>query len=193
MAFPTEETPLVLQGPRPEVPAGFWAEHGWLLALVVTLICVGGWLLRRRRRTPRPAAPAARLETALRAAETQPATEALATATQALRAYLAAVDRRAATSLSTEELLRALGDDPVFLPAWQPLTAALRGADAAKFAGAAPELPSLFADLREAVRRIEAARRVFTLPPVAPIVGPPPLPPRAAPAGPPPLPRRDLA
>ncbi|MEY4307088.1 MAG: hypothetical protein RJA95_456, partial [Verrucomicrobiota bacterium] len=108
--------------------------------------------------------------------------------------------------LSTEELAAVLATLPVFLPARQPLLAALRGADAAKFAGAALAPSALLADLREAARRLEEARRTFArapvvmvsagsfggvipVTPVAPTAPtePPPLP------GPPPLPRRDLA
>lgn len=194
MALPFEDAPVVLQGPRPELPPGFWASAGWIVALALALGLVVGWLLwRLGRRAPRPVDPLVRLETALRAAEILPAAQAVAPATQALRAYLASVDTRAATSLSTEELLATLGGLPVFLPAHRPLADAFRAADAAKFAGAALEPARLLADVREAVRRIETARRAFDRQPVAPLVGPPPLPSNPAPDGPPPLPRRDLA
>ena len=46
-------------------------------------------------------------------------------------------------------------------PARQPLLAALRSADAAKFAGTPVELPLLLAGVREAAQRIEDARRTF--------------------------------
>jgi hypothetical protein len=194
MALPIEDAPIVLQGPRPELPPGFWPAYGWIVALALALGLVIGWLLwRLGRRAARPVDPLARLETALRAAEILPAAESVAPATQALRAYLASVDARAATSLSTEELLATLGGLPVFLPAHRTLGEALRAADAAKFAGASLDPAQLLADAREAVRRIEAARRAFDHAPIAPLVGPPRSPSNPAPAGPPPLPRRDLA
>jgi hypothetical protein len=122
--------------------------------------------------------------------------------TQAFRGYLFAVDARALPSLATEELLTVTGVIPVFLPARQPLAAALRSADAAKFAGAGLETSLLIAGVREAARRVEDARRTFARPTPPPIVPPraitvaptasalptpPPLP------VPPPLPRRDQA
>ena len=64
-------------------------------------------------------------------------------------------DARAAVSLSTEELVLVLAGLPVFLPARQPLLAALRSADAAKFAGASLEVSLLIAGIREAAQRIE--------------------------------------
>ncbi|MFY8228983.1 MAG: hypothetical protein ACOVMC_02525, partial [Opitutales bacterium] len=91
---------------------------------------------------------------------------------------------------------------PVFLPARQPLAAALRSADAAKFAGAGLETSLLIAGVREAARRVEDARRTFARPTPPPIVPPrattvaptssalPPPPPLPVP---PPLPRRDQA
>ena len=57
-------------------------------------------------------------------------------------------------SLATEELLTVTGVIPVFLPARQPLAAALRGADAAKFAGAGLETSLLIAGVREAAKRV---------------------------------------
>jgi hypothetical protein len=169
------------------------------------LIALTVFFVRRfLRAAPKPLAPAAQLELSLRLAETQPAAEAVAQATRALRAYLAAVEPRATPSLSTEELIAALSGLPVFLPARQPLLAALRSADGVKFAGASLEPSLLIAGIREAARRVEDARRTFARPVVAPLlpprprplplpvapvasVEPPPLP------GPPPLPRRDHA
>jgi hypothetical protein len=190
MALAAEEIPFVLQGPRPPVPPAFWESY-WGLAVFGAALAVAAVLLARRfrRRGPAVVAPFAALETGLRLAEGQPAPAAIAQATRALRAYLAAVDARAAASLSTEELLAVLAGLPVFLPARQPLAAALRGADAAKFAGGSLEPALLVAGIREAARRVEDARRTFARPPTAPLL--PPRPP--APAGPPPLPRRDLA
>ena len=202
MALTPEDTPLVLQGPRPELPPELWASPAVVIALAVGLGALTGWLVwRLSRRAPRPLAPLVVLENALRLAEAQPPAEAIRQATQALRNYLAAIDARAATSLATEELLVALAGLPVFLPARQPLAAVLRGADAAKFAGNSLEVPLLLAGVREAAQRIEAARSTFARPVVkplvpprpTPLVGPPPLPARTTPAGPPPLPRRDLA
>jgi hypothetical protein len=134
---------------------------------------------------------------ALRLAESEPAPAAIAKATRALRVYLASTDARAAVSLSTEELVTVLAGLPVFLPARQPLLAALRSADAAKFAGGSLEVPLLVAGIREAAKRVEDAQRTFARPVAAPIVPPKPRPtaPDVPPPlpGPPPLPKRNHA
>ena len=199
MLLALEEAPFVLQGPKPPIPPSAW-ESSWGLGLVTLGLLVLAIVAIRRflRRSPATPAPLARLELALRLAESQPAAEAIAQATRAFRGYLASVEPRAAVSLSTEELIQLLSGLPVFLPARQPLLAALRSADAAKFAGASLEVPLLVAGLREAAKRVEDARRTFARPVIAPIVTPP-KPRPAAPdmppplPGPPPLPRRDHA
>jgi hypothetical protein len=207
MFLALEEAPFVLQGPKPPIPPPAWASHGLLALVALGLLALAVFAVRRFLvRSRQPLAPAAQLELALRLAESQPPAAAVAQATRAFRLYLAAVEPKAAASLSTEELAAVLATLPVFLPARQPLLAALRGADAAKFAGAALAPSALLADLREAARRLEEARRTFArapvvmvsagsfggvipVTPVAPTAPtePPPLP------GPPPLPRRDLA
>lgn len=187
MFLALEEAPFVLQGPKPPIPPSAWESYGALGLVALGLLALAVYAVRRfLRQGPAEPAPLARFETALRLAETAPAPEAIAQATRAFRAYLAALEPRAAASLSTEELIRVLADLPVFLPARQPLLAALRSADAAKFAGASLEVPLLIAGLREAARRVEDARRTFARPAVAPIVPPRPKP--AAPVVPPPLP-----
>ena len=198
MLLALEEAPFVLQGPKPPVLPTAWEAH-WPLALgALGLACLAAYAIRRfLRRPPTPPTPLAQLERALRLAETQPTELAVAQATRAFRSYLAALEPRAAASLSTEELAARLAGLPVFLPARQPLLAALRSADAAKFAGAPLEVPLLLAGLREAARRVEDGRRTFARAAVAPPVKaapstpppeePPPLP------GPPPLPRRNLS
>ncbi len=198
MILALEETPFLLQGPKPTIPPGLW-ESNWALGLVALgLTALSVFAVRRfLRMGAKPLTSLERLELALRLAESLPAPEAITQATQAFRGYLAAVEPRAAASLSTEELVRVLAEVPLFLPARQPLLAALRSADAAKFAGASLEIPLLVAALREAAKRIEDARRTFAKPVVAPIIPPKPRP--EAPAmppplpGPPPLPRRDHA
>lgn len=199
MLLAFEETPFVLQGPRPPIPPATW-ETGWLLATAVLLVIgLAAFAYYRIRRTgPTPLAPFPQLELNLRLAEALPPPAAITQATGAFRAYLAAIEPRAPASLSTEELISALSGLPVFLPARQPLLAALRSADAAKFAGAALEASLLIAGLHEAARRVQDAHRTFAQPvvapllpprvgaPVAPVV-PPPLP------GPPPLPRKEPA
>jgi hypothetical protein len=198
MFLALEEAPFVLQGPKPTIPPSAW-ESNWALGLIALgLLTLAVVALRRfLRKGPAALAPIAQLELALRLAESQPAAEAIAQATRAFRGYLAAIEPRAAASLSTEELIPLLAGLPVFLPARQPLLAALRSADAAKFAGASLEVPLLVDGLREAAKRVEDARRTFAKPVVAPLVPPKPRP--AAPdmppplPGPPPLPRRDHA
>ena len=198
MLLALEEAPFVLQGPKPPIPPGAWEAH-WPLAVgALALTLLAAYAIRRfLRRPPTPPAPLAQFELALRLAESQPADEAVAQATRAFRGYLAALEPRAAASLSTDELAVLLHGLPAFLPARQPLLAALRSADAAKFAGAPLEVPLLLAGLREAARRVEDGRRTFARAAVAPPVKaapstpppeePPPLP------GPPPLPRRNLS
>jgi len=200
---PAEEIPFALLGPKAEVPPGFWSSYWGAAVLVVALLAVLALVaVRLFRRAPAARPPHALLEGELGAAETLPAAEAVVRVTQAFRGYLFAVDARALPSLATEELLTVTGVIPVFLPARQPLAAALRSADAAKFAGAGLETSLLIAGVREAARRVEDARRTFARPTPPPIVPPraitvapnssalptpPPLP------VPPPLPRRDQA
>lgn len=197
MLLALEEAPFVLQGPKPPIPPSAWEAYGLLGLVALGLLVLAVFAIRRFLRQGRVGpAPHAQLEIALRLAETQPPADAIAQATRAFRGYLAALEPRAAVSLSTEELVPILAGLPVFLPARQPLLAALRSADAAKFAGASLEVPLLIAGLREAAKRVEDARRTFARPVVAPIV-----PPKARPAspaapplpGPPPLPGKERA
>ncbi len=198
MFLALEETPFVLQGPKPAIPPSAWESYGAMSLAALALVALAVFAVRRfLRRNPTAIAPIAQLELSLRAAETLEGVAAVARITGAFRAYLAAIEPRAATSLSTEELLAVLSGLPVFLPARQPLQAALRSADAAKFAGASVEVPLLIAGIREAARRIEEALRTFARPAVAPLIPTPPRPvaPLEPPPlpGPPPLPRRDRA
>jgi len=198
MFLALEEAPFVLQGPKPTIPPAAW-ESTWAFGLIAFgLITFAVVTLRRfLRKGPPSLAPLAQLDVALRLAESQPTPEAITQATRALRVYLAAIDSRAAVSLSTEELVATLAGLPAFLPARQPLLAALRSADAAKFAGASLEVSLLIAGIREAAKRIEDAQRTFARSNAAPLVPPKPRPaafdtPPPLP-GPPPLPRRDHA
>jgi hypothetical protein len=210
---PAEDIPFTLLGPKAEVPPGFWSSYWGVAVLGVAFVAVLALVaIRLFRRAPAPRPPHAQLEAELLAAESLPAAEAVVRVTQAFRGYLFAVDARALPSLATEELLTVTGVIPVFLPARQPLAAALRSADAAKFAGAGLETTLLIAGVREAAKRVEDARRTFArtvtpplvvprpmvaAPTVAPVVAPsvvatqPPLPPPLP--VPPPLPRRDQA
>ena len=200
---PAEDIPFTLLGPKAEVPPGFWSSYWGAAVLGVAFVAVLALVaVRLFRRAPAARPPPARLAAALPVAETLPTAEAVVRVTQAFRGYLFAVDARALPSLATEELLTVTGVIPVFLPARQPLAAALRSADAAKVAGAGLETSLLIAGVREAARRVEDARRTFARPTPPPIVPPrattvaptssavptpPPLP------VPPPLPRRDQA
>jgi hypothetical protein len=198
MLLALEEAPFVLQGPKPPIPPSAWESNLALGLIALGLAILAAYALRRfLRKGPPPLAPFAQLEHALRLAESQPTPEAIAQATHAFRGYLAAIEPRAAASLSTEELVQVLAGLPVFLPARQTLLAALRSADAAKFAGASLEVSLLIAGLREAAKRVEDAQRTFARPAAAPLLPPKPRPaardtPPPLP-GPPPLPRRDHA
>ena len=198
MFLALEEAPFVLQGPKPTIPPAAWESYWGSGLIALGLIALAVVALRQfLRKGPPSLAPLAQLDVALRLAESEDAPAAIAKATRALRVYLAATDARAAVSLSTEELVTVLAGLPVFLPARQPLLAALRSADAAKFAGASLEVSLLIAGIREAAKRIEDAQRTFARPIATPVLPPkprpaaldtlPPLP------GPPPLPRRDHA
>jgi hypothetical protein len=197
MFLALEEAPFVLQGPKPAIPPTAWESNLALGLIVLGLMVLAAVAIRHfLRKGPPSLAPLAQLDVALRLAESQPAPEAITQSTRALRVYLAAIDPRAAVSLSTEELVAALAGLPAFLPARQPLLAALRSADAAKFAGASLEVSLLIAGIREASKRVEDAQRTFARPVVAPRLPPKP----RAPApdvpppipGPPPLPKRNL-
>jgi len=161
MLLAIDEAPVVLLGPKPPIAPGGW-EALWPVA-VLAFIVIGGIIIASLRwRRLRPAQPAIiELEKALRRAESLAGATATGEVTSALRTYLAAVDERVAASLSTEELTARISGLPVFLPARQPLLAALRSADAAKFASTPVELPLLLAGVREAAQRIEDARRTF--------------------------------
>jgi hypothetical protein len=198
MFLALEEAPFVLQGPKPTIPPAAWESYWGSGLIALGLIALAVFALRQfLRKGPPSLAPLAQLDVALRLAESEPAPAAIAKATRALRVYLAATDARAAVSLSTEELVTVLAGLPVFLPARQPLLAALRSADAAKFAGGSLEVPLLVAGIREAAKRVEDAQRTFARPVAAPIVPPKPRPtaPDVPPPlpGPPPLPKRNHA
>ena len=216
---PAEDIPFTLLGPKAEVPPGFWSSYWGVAVLGVAFVAVLALVaVRLFRRAPAARPPLALLEAELTTAETLPAAEAVVRVTRAFRGYLFAVDARALPSLATEELLTVTGVIPVFLPARQPLAAALRGADAAKFAGAGLETSLLIAGVREAAKRVEDARRTFARPAPAQVVRPrppaiaptssapptspaaiipvatrPPLPTPPPLPVPPPLPRRDQA
>jgi hypothetical protein len=198
MFLALEEAPFVLQGPKPTIPPAAWESYWGSGLIALGLIAIAVFALRQfLRKGPSSLAPLAQLDVALRLAESEDAPAAIAKATRALRVYLASTDARAAVSLSTEELVSVLAGLPVFLPARQPLLAALRSADAAKFAGAALEVSLLIAGIREAAKRIEDAQRTFARPIATPVLPPKPRPaaldtPPPLP-GPPPLPRRDHA
>ena len=156
MFLAAEEAPFVLQGPRPPVAPPAWETAGLLAVVALALVALAVFAVRRfRRATPKPLAPLAQLDRDLRLAEGRPSAEAVGLATRALRAYLAAVEPRAAPSLSTEELVALLSGLPVFLPARAPL---------------------LIAGIREAAKRVEDARRTFARPAAAGPTTPPPLP-----------------
>ena len=151
-----DEVTFTRHGPKPTVPPGFWSSPSTLGWICVGLLFIGLLIWARRSRRPVSTPAIAELEAALASP-----TSDVAAVTLALRRYLAEVDVRAATSLSTAELTTQISGLPVFLPARQPLLAVLTAADAAKFARHPVELPLLTAGIREAAQRIENARRTF--------------------------------
>lgn len=157
-----DEGAFALQGPRPEIAAG-WLDTYWILAAVFVVVLGAAALairaLLRRRHDGVP--PRVALEKAIARAEREGTEASVLALTDALRAYLAATDARAGLALSTEELGRRLGELPVFLPARQTLIGVLRAADAAKFASAPLDTGLLVAAARDSLLRIEHARDLF--------------------------------
>ena len=98
---------------------------------------------------------------------------------------LHALDARAGMALSTEELAAQLLRLPAFLPARQSLLAALQAADAGKFSGAKIPTTLLIAGVRDALHKIEDARRALATKQPIPLI-----PSRSTP---PELPRKDFA
>lgn len=158
----TPEAPadFALKGPMPEVPPGLLLSP-WTWSAVILLGGVIWGVAALRRRDATPPDPAAETRRAIDAALALPPEQALAALAGALRRYVASVEPAAPAGLSTEELERRLGTLPEFLPARQPLIAALRAADAARFAGAETDPALVAAAAREAVERAEAARGAF--------------------------------
>ncbi len=151
---------VVLKGPMPEVPPGLLLSP-WTWSAVILLGGVIWGLALLRKGRPAPADPADETRRAIDAALALPPEQALTALAGALRRYVAAVEPHAPAGLSTEELERRLGALPEFMPARQPLIAALRAADASRFAGAETDPALVAAAAREAVNRTEAARGAF--------------------------------
>lgn len=161
--FAADEAPLVLQGPLGPIPPS-WLESYWgVIAAGLVLIAALALLefARRRRARPELTDAQAQLEESLRQAAQATGPAAAALVSRALRDFLAATDGRLAAGLSTQELAGRLSADPVYLPARGLLLTALETADLAKFSreGASPDL--LITQTREAVARVETARRAF--------------------------------
>lgn len=154
---------FALRGPLPEVPPNLLQSPWTWSALILLGAAVWGAvrLARAGRRAADPAAEAAR---AIDAALALPREESCAALTAALRRYLAAVEPAVPAGLSTADLEARLGTLPAFLPARQPLIAALRAADAARFAGQDADPALIAAAAREALSRAEAARGAFSRP-----------------------------
>lgn len=162
LAATADEKPFVLLGPRPALPPGWWESYWAVGVLALAAVTLGALLLAAWLRRRRPGVtPRAALEAALAAAATRPPAEAVVEVTGAFRTFLAAAHPAAGAALSTEELGQRLANLPLFLPARQPLLAALRAADAAKFAGAVLEPAILIAAVREAANRVEDARHAL--------------------------------
>lgn len=157
---PEAPADFALKGPMPEVPPGLLLSPWTWSALILSGAVIWG-VMRLLRRDPAPPDPAAETRQAIDAALALPPEEALAAVSNALRRYVAAVQPGAPAGLSTEELERRLGTLPEFMPARQPLIAALRAADAARFAGTEADPALVAAAARDAVNRTEAARGAF--------------------------------
>jgi hypothetical protein len=162
-----DETPLVLQGPRATIPPS-WLESYWgALACgvaVVVALALLEWARRQRQRPPLTSAQHT-LEETLRQAAQATGPTAAALVSQGLREFLAATDAQLPTALSTQELAARLETLPLYLPARSLLLTALQTADLAKFAGATASPDILIAQVREAVQRVETARRAFAASP----------------------------
>jgi len=158
-----DETPLVLQGPRATIPPGWWESYWGVVVGAVVLIVALALLELVRRRRQRPPLTSAQhaLEDALRRAAQETGPIAAALVSQGLRDFLAATDPQLPTALSTQELAARLDSLPLYLPARSLLLTALQTADLAKFAGATASPDILIAQVREAVQRVETARRAF--------------------------------
>lgn len=152
-----------LLGPRAEVPPP-WIEAHWPEVAAAAGLALGlGWLAWRvasRRRRPEDPAEACRRALVGAAGAAAPA-ERSARATEALRAYLAAVVADAPAGLSTEELAARCGRSPLLATAADPVIRALRAADAAKFAGEPVDADRVLAQASEALARVELARRAL--------------------------------
>ena len=186
MIIAAADNAFQLQGPQPLLAPACWETYGWLIAVLLVLLAFAGWAIVFFIRKQRPApAPRLALEAALEGAENTPdETNALALVL-ALRAYLHALDARAGMALSTEELAAQLLRLPAFLPARQSLLAALQAADAGKFSGAKIPTTLLIAGVRDALHKIEDARRALATKQPIPLI-----PSRSTP---PELPRKDFA
>jgi len=158
-----DDGPLVLQGPRATIPPGWWESYWGVVAFGLALIVTLGLHEAARRRRRRPALTSAQqlLEQTLQQAARTAGPAAAALVSQGLRDFLAATDGQLATSLSTQELAARLETLPLYLPAQSLLLTALQTADLAKFAGATASPDILITQVREAVQRVEAARRAF--------------------------------
>lgn len=158
----TPEAPadFVLKGPMPEIPPGLLLSPWTWSAAILLVGVIWGLVSLRRGAAARPD-PAAETRRAIDDALALPPEQALTALAAALRRYVATVASAAPAGLSTEELDRRLGTLPEFLPARQPLIAALRAADASRFAGAETDPALVAAAAREAVDRAEAARGAF--------------------------------
>ena len=162
MMLAADERAFALQGPRPEIPPGWWEAY-WVLVLVFLLVLGGAaWAIRAlwRRRDPAPTAEQAVRQALARAGQTGTPEAALALVA-ALRSYLAAIEPQGAVTLSTEELDHRLRTLPVFLPARSAVLEVLRAADAAKFADMPLDPARIIEGVRESVARVETARRQF--------------------------------
>jgi len=157
------DAPLVLQGPRATIPPGWWESYWGVVAFGVALVVALALLEFARRRRQRPALTSAQqlLEQTLQQAARTSGPAAAALVSRGLRDFLASTDAQLATGLSTEELAARLAGLPLYLPARSLLLTALQTADLAKFAGATASPDILITQAREAVQRVETARRAF--------------------------------
>ncbi len=141
----TNDIPALLP-PRPELPPGFWEQHGrWVIlgsAVLAILAAAGVWWLTRPRPVP-PPSPAVEATQALGALRQQPEDgQALSRVSQIVRRYFAISFALPSGELTTGEFCRMIrGDESLGTGLSREVTEFLEECDRRKFAAGAPSAP----------------------------------------------------